>query len=326
MSPSQRIAVAGGTGRIGLHIVESLLSLKSTVPSLHIIVLSRSVKPEKSDITFAGSSAPIIAVDYNDTSGIESILREHNIDTVISALFGDVEVFDVAQQNVLTAALNVPTIRRFSPSELSVDSETADSVTIYVKKRPILQRLREVKAARSGSGSGSGVHFEYTKFVTGVIMNYLASGNPKSSGEDAHGHMFAHKLVFDFENGTAEIPGDGQALLWTSRIQDMGEFIAHATQLDVWPEQMDLVGDVRSMNEIRDLAEEILGKKLQVTYISEETIQSKLDPSATPLAKIGLEGRLSFGRGEMKRSETYAGLKDVVKPVGLEEFLRMWWG
>ncbi|KAF5341538.1 hypothetical protein D9758_012556 [Tetrapyrgos nigripes] len=323
MSPSQRIAVAGGTGHIGLHIVESLLSLSPTVPFLHIIVLSRSIKPEKSKITFAGSSAPIIAVDYNDTSGIESILREHNIDTVISALYGDADVFDIAQQNLLTAALNVPTIRRFAPSELSIDSETADSVTMYyLKKRPILQRLREIQAARSGPGIPS---FEYTKFVTGLVMNYLASGNPKSSGEDAHGHMFAHKVIFDFENGTAEIPGDGQALFWMSRIQDMGEFIAHATQLDVWPEQMDLVGDMRSMNEIRALAEAILGKKLDVTYLSEEELQLRLGPNPSSLTNVVAEVMISFARGEVKRSETYAGLKDIVKPVGLEQFLRTWW-
>ncbi|KAK7443470.1 hypothetical protein VKT23_015644 [Stygiomarasmius scandens] len=318
MVRSQRIAVAGGTGRIGLHIVESLLSLKATVPSLHIIVLSRSVKPDQSNITYAGHSAPIIAVDYNDPLAIENVLREHNIDTVISALFGDADVFDIAQENLLSAALNVSTIHRFAPSELSMDSETADSVSIYVKKRPILKRLREIKSTRSG--------FEYTKFVTGLVMNYFASGNPKSNGVDALGHMPPLNFMFDIAKGTAEIPGDGSALLWTTRIQDMGDFVAHATQLDVWPEQMDLVGDVRSMNEIKEVMEKVLGRKLQTTYVPTEELRSRMNLKATSLLEnIVHEGPLAFANGEMKRSETYSGLKDAVKPIGLEEFLRAWW-
>ncbi|KAK7443471.1 hypothetical protein VKT23_015645 [Stygiomarasmius scandens] len=318
MARSQRIAVAGGTGRIGLHIVESLLSLKATVPSLHIIVLSRSVKPDQSNITYAGHSAPVIAVDYNDPSVIEGVLREHNIDTVISALAGDVDVFDIAQANLLSAALNIPNIHRFAPSELSVDSETADSISLYVKKRPILKRLREIKSTRSG--------FEYTKFVTGLVMNYLVSGNPKSNGVDALGHMPPLNFVFDTAKGTAKIPGDGGALFWTTRIQDMGDFVAHATQLDTWPEQMDLVGDVRSMNEVKEVIEKVLGRKLQTTYVSTEELRSKMNPKATSLLEnVIYEVPLSFANGEMKHSETYPGLKDVVKPIGLEEFLKTWW-
>jgi len=254
MVRSQRIAVAGGTGHIGLHIVEGLLSLKATVPSLHVIILSRSVGP--ASITFAGFSAPIIAVDYSNALTIENVLREHKVDTVISALAGDADVFDVAQENLLSAALNVPTVYRFSPSELSVDSETVDSVTLYVKKRPILKRLRDVKLTRSQAG----VVFESTKFVTGLAMNYLVSGNPKSNGVDALGHMPPLGFVFDTAKGIAEIPGDGSALLWTTRIQEMGDFVAHATQLDVWPEQMELVGDIRSLNEVKELLEQVLGK------------------------------------------------------------------
>ncbi|THV02605.1 NAD(P)-binding protein [Dendrothele bispora CBS 962.96] len=319
---SQRIAVAGGTGRIGLHVVESLLSLKSTVPSLHIVVLSRTVKPDQPAIIFAGSSAPIVAVNYSDPSTIETVFRQHNIDTVISALFGDADVFEVGQENLLSAALNVSSIHRFSPSELSMDSETSDSVSIYVKKRPILKRLRDVKAVRAQAG----IEFEYTKFVTGLIMNYFAAGNPKSNGVDAFGHMPPVKIMFDLKKGVAEIPGDGKALLWTSRIQDIGEFVAHATQLDNWPEQMDLVGDVRSLDEIKELIEQVLGRKLQTTYVSIEELRSKMNPAPTSsLENISLEGLVAFGSGEMKRSETYPGLKDLVRPMGLEEFLKMWW-
>jgi len=51
-----------------------------------------------------------------------------------------------------------------------------------------------------------------------------------------------------------------------------------------------------------------------------------MNPAATSiLENILYEGLLSFANGEMKRGETYSELKDQIKPMGLEEFLRMWW-
>ena len=44
----------------------------------------------------------------------------------------------------------------------------------------------------------------------------------------------------------------------------MGDFVAHATQLDTWPEQMDLVGDVRSMNEVKEVIEKVLGELILI--------------------------------------------------------------
>ncbi|KAJ3783179.1 hypothetical protein GGU10DRAFT_405228 [Lentinula aff. detonsa] len=79
---SQRIAIAGGTGRIGRHIVESLLDIKHQY-SLKIIVLSRSQAP---NISYAGTSAPVLPIDYQELSSIQKTLNDFQIDTVISTL------------------------------------------------------------------------------------------------------------------------------------------------------------------------------------------------------------------------------------------------
>ena len=51
-----------------------------------------------------------------------------------------------------------------------------------------------------------------------------------------------------------------------------------------------------------------------------------MNPEATSLLEnVIYEVPLSFANGEMKRSETYPGLNGVVKPIGLEEFLKTWW-
>lgn len=77
---SQGIAFAGGTGRIGRHIVDGLLEIKHQ-HSLEVTVLSRSQAP---DISYAGASAPVLGVNYEDRESLRKVLDEYQIDTVIS--------------------------------------------------------------------------------------------------------------------------------------------------------------------------------------------------------------------------------------------------
>lgn len=200
---SQRIAIAGGTGGIGQHVVDGLLEVKDKY-SLHIIVLSRSTRP---DLSFAGSSAPVIAVDYNDIPCIERVLKEHQIDTVLLTLSShDPEIFTTSQSNLLTAALNVPSVHRFSPSEYAHDSEAiAKNVPFVPEKVAIHEPLRKVKADR-------GSDFEFTFFQTGAFMNYFAFGNSKPDGAEALGHLLSlHPRLEEPEGGHSwrwrETPG-----------------------------------------------------------------------------------------------------------------------
>ncbi|KAE9405614.1 hypothetical protein BT96DRAFT_988390 [Gymnopus androsaceus JB14] len=140
--------------------------------SLEIIVLSRTHAPE--GISYAGSNAPVIAVDYLNQDSIQRVLNEYQIDTIISTLSGDTpDAFIASQETLLRAGLAVPTFRRLAPSEFSIDSEQVKGVKMYQMKLPILRSLEEVKAERS---PGS---FEYSRFSCGVFMNYLGFGNTK---------------------------------------------------------------------------------------------------------------------------------------------------
>ena len=251
MPKSTNIAVAGGSGGIGRYIVEGLLALKAArCPHLHIIVLSRS---KGEDISFHGSSAQRILVDYDDKEALTSLFSLHRIDTIICTLVNpDLTQFSTLQEKVLRAALDVSTFRRFAPNEFGVDSEAMKAYNYYACKLPILDTLRSVKSTHP--------NFEWTKFVTGTFTNYLAFGNPKPAGEKALEHLKKMPLRIDISAGTADIPGDGTAKQFFTVAEDVGTFVAEATQLDdAWPEQLDMAGDEIGFNEIVSIAEKITG-------------------------------------------------------------------
>ncbi|THV02016.1 NAD(P)-binding protein [Dendrothele bispora CBS 962.96] len=317
MVRSYRVAVAGGTGRLGKHIVEALLESKQTAP-FYIVVLSRSTSP---DIVFAGSSAPVIAVDYNDQSAIEAVLKEHEIDTLISVLYGGTDVLDTIQQNLFRACLKVPTIHRFAPSEWGVDSErVAGTITIHRDRPKILEQLREIKENPGRAASGK---FEFTKFVCGYFMNYLATGSPKE--KEGLGYLAPIPLFFDLAKATANVPGDGGSKVYYTRAEDIGKFVAGALQLEEWPEQCDMMGDAKTFNEIVSIAEKVLGKKLNVTYVDEKSALAVLQNDSSPfMLKTLMEIYLSFMKGEVVQGSTLNELTSV-KPMVIEEFVTKWW-
>lgn len=247
---SQRIAVAGGAGKLGLHLVEGLLEIKQQ-HSLEIIVLSRSQAP---DISYAGSSAPVIAVDYQDQESIRKVLNDHQIDTIISTICGfDSDAFIASQENLLRAGLSIPSYRRFAPSEFAVDSEQVPGVKLYQMKVPILHLLQQTKRERPDS-------FEYSRFNCGIFMNYLGYGNTKSEAHKAHGHLAHFPYIFDLSKHTADVPSDGDIQLVYTCVEDVGKFVAAATQLDEWEEFNDMAGEVLTMNEVIRMCESVSGK------------------------------------------------------------------
>ncbi|KAF5389607.1 hypothetical protein D9757_004231 [Collybiopsis confluens] len=316
---SQRIAVAGGTGGIGNHIVDGLLEVKD-IYSLHIIVLSRSSKPA---ISFANSSALVIAVDYNNIANIEKVLNEHRIDTVLSTLSSDDPwLFQSSQNNLLTAALNIPTVFRFSPSEYSHDSEAlVRTIPFFTMKTDILKPLRQAKTARGED------KFQYTLFHPGAFMNYLGYGNSKPEGDKALGHLAPFPFVFDLKSRKVDVPGDGERKMVYTTAEDVGRFVAAATQLERWEEHSNMMGSWVSFNEVIAVAEKLVGR-LNIKYNTAEEIDQRIggeDPSMKNLYlfiyKAIVEGKYEVTR-PFNVNETVG---KMVKPVSVEEFLHRWW-
>ncbi|KAF5347181.1 hypothetical protein D9758_011066 [Tetrapyrgos nigripes] len=334
MAPSRRIAVAGGKGGVGRHLVEGLLERRDTLDA--VIVLSRSAS---SGVTFHGYTAPVIAVDYNNVASIESVLQEHQIDTLISAIYVSGDELITSQINMIKASLNVPSMRRFAPSEFGYGSENAVSVTEYYDpKRTVLKYLREaVEDSKGRSGRG----LEYTMFACGVFMNYLGYENPRPDREKAYGYLQPIAVVFYFSQGKAVIPGDGKQKQWWTRGEDVGKFVAAAIQLDVWPEVFNMAGSVATGNEIVDVFERVTGKKLDITYWPKAEISAQLNQiaksSSGPISSSGFDAPNQFMEKTFRESQLVLINQELpsnmnlneatdVKPMGLEEYLKLWWG
>ncbi|KAJ3979676.1 hypothetical protein F5890DRAFT_1545627 [Lentinula detonsa] len=317
---SQRIAVAGGTGKIGRHIVEGLLEAKHR-HSFEIIVLSRSQSP---DISYAGFNAPVIPVDYQDQSSLQKVLNEFQIDTIISTLAGRPAelVYITSQENLLRAALSVPSFRRFAPSEFAIESEQISaSVNLYQNKLPIIQSLRQVKQERPDS-------FEFSLFECGVFMNYLGYGNTRPEGHKAHGHLAHFPYIFDLSKRSADIPGDGEKEIWYTRAEDVGKFVAEATQLETWEEYNNMAGEILTMNEVVRLCEDVCGTEFNVKYNSREELAARISPAPEKArANFFVESLIAIIDGEcdIKRPMNLNKLVDV-QPMGVRQYLEQWWG
>ena len=129
-------------------------------------------------------------------------------------------------------------VKRFAPSEFNVSRKHDDPLIWYRPKAVVADYVR-----KSG--------LEYTFFETGLFMSAI--------GPEGLGHIGSHKFVIDIGKCTAQIPGDGNAKVAMTRVEDIGLFVAASLELDKWPEVSRMAGDVKSYNEIVRLAEAARG-------------------------------------------------------------------
>jgi uncharacterized protein YbjT (DUF2867 family) len=226
-----KVAVAGGSGGVGLHIVEAIVQNGGH----DVVVLSR--KPTVPHLEALGVT--VHAVSYDDPASLETALR--GVHTVISTISGvDESSMTRPQIALLSAAVKVG-VKRFAPSEFAMRSTADNPMDVYELRLPVIEAVR-----KSG--------LEYTLFENGVFMNYLASGTA------GVGHLLPLKFIFDVENCKATIPGDGSAQYVMTRVEDVAQFVDASLSLEKWPEHSEMRGDRRSLKEILALAEAVRGK------------------------------------------------------------------
>ncbi|EKM60077.1 uncharacterized protein PHACADRAFT_250947 [Phanerochaete carnosa HHB-10118-sp] len=307
-----KVAVAGGTGGIGLHIVEAIVEAGNH----DVIVLSR--RPSHPVLDKLG--VPIVAVSYNDPAALVKALE--GVHTVISTIAGPgADAFTDAQLALLDAAVKAG-VTRFAPSEFAARSAADNPIEIYRAKWPVTEAVK-----KSG--------LEYTIYEVGMFMNYLASGTP------GLGHLDPLTLIFDVEHCKATLPGDGSAYFVQTRGEDIGKFVAASLDLDKWPEFSQIRGDRRKLNEIVQLAEQVRGQKFDVTYLSEQQLLETINSSSPGTLKhpderfaaLDMEKILAQWFLQTLRSNPlgFEGknineLLPQVQPVGVPEFLQQWWG
>ncbi|CAJ1932259.1 unnamed protein product [Sphenostylis stenocarpa] len=143
MSAANKILIIGGTGFMGQFVTRA--SLAFGYPTF-LLLRPESVSPPKAAIvkTFQEKGAKVIHGVINDKEFMVKILKENDIDVVIS-LVGGSELLD--QVTLVEAIKSVKTIKRFLPSEFGHDVDRADPVEpglrMYKEKRLIRRMIED---------------------------------------------------------------------------------------------------------------------------------------------------------------------------------------
>lgn len=224
--------VIAGAGNLGLHISRAILDTGKH----DVVILSRSGSTIPS--TFSSLSGKVVPVSYDDHASLVAVLE--GVHTVISTIVGSsAETTATPQLSLLAAAVEVG-VKRFAPSEFMSRWDPNDRIAVWMHKQPVSEAVM-----KSG--------LEHTFFENGIFMDYLAAGTP------GIGHLRPFNFIFDVEGCKARMPGDGEAKVVYTRVEDIARFVAASLELETWPQVSQMCGERLALNEVLRLAEEARG-------------------------------------------------------------------
>ncbi|GAV59679.1 NmrA domain-containing protein [Cephalotus follicularis] len=205
-----RVLIVGATGFIGQFVAEA--SLDSGRPTYILVRSSNGCGSKATAIkALQDKGALILHGLINDTKLMEKILRDHEIEIVISAVGGE----NLADQLSLVEAIKaVDTVKRFLPSEFGHDVDRANPVepglSMYVEKRKVRRLIEDL-----------GVPYTY------ICCNSIASW-------PYHDNTHPSQLLPPLDQ--FQIYGDGSVKAYFVAGNDIGKFT------------MKTVDDIRTLN------------------------------------------------------------------------------
>ena len=266
------IAVAGGTGGVGKTVVEKLVQQ----PKFQVIVLSRHVRYypgimfiwekylyslyTKSKQETGNAAVEHLQIKYDDIAAMTRALENHNVHTIISAISLVSDETSQSQLNLIDAAENSKTTKRFIPSEYSF-IQTAEWVlrtqkigstnnSCHISLLPIDSSIQYWLDAANRLQSSS---LKYTRVIPGFFMDYWGMPHVQT-------HLQPCTFGINIAKRAAAIPGDGNDVICMTYTHDMTSFMVKLLDLDDWPEFSVVVGDEVTYNQILTMAEEITGQ------------------------------------------------------------------
>ena len=293
-----KVALAGATGSgLGATILSAILDTHKH----DVVVLSRSPNP-----SLTAKGVQVRPVSYTDHASLTAAL--HDVHTVLSTIgsFNKDEMRD--SQLAVIAAAKEAGVKRFAPSEFAI--REYQDWDFYAGKIPVWE-------AAKASG------MDCTQFTCGIFMIYLGTGTPKE-GTEALSGLRPWNFVINTSAGTADLPGDGNTKLTFTRLQDVGTFVAAALDLDKWEEEMGMVGDTMSYNEVVSAIEKVTKRKMLVNQNSETELKKLI--TEVEGARFYNQVRLSIAQGKVQVNPTMNKLAPDVKPWTVEKFLETYWG
>ncbi|KAF2129549.1 NAD(P)-binding protein [Dothidotthia symphoricarpi CBS 119687] len=239
------VAVMGGTGSVGRTIVDALKE-----DGKHkVIVLARKV-PE------GENAAPVFAVDYDNIEQLTKTLDANDVHTVISTIMMIDPKAAQAEINMITAAGQSSSTKRFVASHWG--NATPDDESIRLPFNSF--RDQSAEALRK-------TDLEWTQIHNGHYSDYFGMPHVDT-------HLSPLVWAVDIAHKMAAIPGStGDEVLSFTYTKDLGKFVVAALSLPKWEEVSYCYSDNVSLNQLIKNAEEATGSKFKITYDSVEKLQ-----------------------------------------------------
>nr|POE73050.1 hypothetical protein CFP56_30989 [Quercus suber] len=304
------VALAGATTGLGQTVLHTFIHL-NTARQHHIVLLSRSPQPHLS-----AKGVDVRPVDYADPAQLVSALAD--VHTLISFINSGA-LLD-AQLPLLRAA-EAAGVQRFAPSEFA--GKGYDGIAFYAPKATVWAACQASPVA-------------CTRFHVGLFMSLFAKGTSKgrtevgvregreTGQEEALAGLRPWTFVLDMVAGTADLPVDGAAEVVFTEPRDIGRFLFRALDLDTWPEDLGMRGDVASFKEVVALAEKVQQRKFSITENSIQSMEAEMEKN--PAKTFYNQGRIRLAEGwGMVDDDLNRAFPDL-KPVRLEEWMEKWWG
>ncbi|KAL8755219.1 MAG: hypothetical protein Q9184_004863 [Pyrenodesmia sp. 2 TL-2023] len=245
-----RVAVVGGTGGLGRTLVDELARGDEHT----VFVLSRKPK-----LPFeAPANVHCLAAPYDSVDGLVNLLETNEIHTVISTLNPPDPEVQNTQDDLVKAAAKSSTVKRFIPSEWGIDYSIDDERLPLPWKTLKQQTIAELEKHPD---------LEYTMVFNGYFMDYFGMPHCQS-------YMPYEPPYIDIPAGKAAIPGSGDDKVTFTYTKDVAKFVRKLVESPTkWPTRSLIAGDVITLNEVVEVAQEARGTKFDVVHDTLEDLR-----------------------------------------------------
>ncbi|KAK2756650.1 hypothetical protein FQN54_005095 [Arachnomyces sp. PD_36] len=310
------IAVAGGRGNVGPHILDALIARNRH----KIIILSRrtTTEPPKPGI------AEQKHVNYEDLDCLTAALE--GVEVVISFILPFADKDGLAQKTLIDASIKAG-VRRFAPSEWALGPNSNNP--FYQMRNDIRRYLESVNSPK--------LQLEYTCFQPGLFLDYFTY--PMQSAK----HMKITQHYIDFETRQAILVGDGDQPVTFTLIDDLAQVVAGAIEYEgAWPADGGVAGWQTTPAELVRLGERLRGgQKFTIHRVNKADLDDGnltspwcpvLEHPAIPKEhlepmsrKINIQAMKGVVEGEWAVEEDWNRLLPEFRFSDPVAFLEKWW-
>jgi len=261
------VLIAGATGSLGKQIAEAFLNKKIFEVKILIRPNIQDEKKQQLLNELKSKGAVLVEGALDDVNSLKKVLL--GVDLVVSALSGP--ALGAEQINLIRASKEAG-VKRFAPSEYGLDIEAPKQngidVPMFGSKIAAREELRKL-------------NLEYVILETGLFNEYIVP-----------------LCGFDLEKGVVKFGGSGHQKFSTTLISDIAKVVPDiSTHPNAGNKKVNIQGDLVTIEELIQLAETILGKKLERNQITAEQLKAQIASEQVPFVKFTLQAQLIVEHG-----------------------------